>query len=122
MIAVIRAVVFLFKDKFKADKPLCFILFLIAYVTVYVLCFTLWGKEPTPWNFIIELLPVIGMASLHIGFMLKKASDVRKCALVASPAWLIYNFVAGSWGGTLCEVFSLCSVLVGMLRHDRKKV
>ena len=24
-------------------------------------------------------------------------------------------------GGILCEVFSLCSIFIGMFRHDRKK-
>lgn len=120
LIAVVRAVVFLFKDKLKTDRLIWFIPFLASYITVYILNFTLFGVAPTPFNFIIELLPVIGMTALNIGYRLKNASDVRICGLISSPAWLIYNIAAGSWGGILCEIFTLISIFIGMLRHDKK--
>ncbi len=121
MIAVIRAILFLLKDKLKTEKLPWFVLFLCSYITVYILNFTVFGVEPTFANFAIESLPVIGMTALNIGFRLKNASAVRKCGLVSSPAWLIYNIVAGSWGAILCEAFTLISIGVGMLRHDTKK-
>ena len=121
VIAVVRAILFLLKDKLKTEKLPWFILFLCSYVTVYILSFTVFGVEPTPFNFVIESLPVIGMTALNVGFRLKNASDVRKCGLVSSPAWLIYNVAAGSWGAILCETFTLISIGVGMLRHDKKK-
>lgn len=120
LIAVVRAVVFLFKDKLKADRLIWFLPFLASYITVYILNFTVLGVEPTAFNFIIELLPVVGMTALNIGFRLKKAADVRKCGLVSSPAWLIYNIVAGSWGAIICEVLTLISIFIGMARHDKK--
>ena len=121
VIAVVRAILFLLKDKLKTEKLPWFILFLCSYITVYILSFTVFGVEPTPFNFVIESLPVIGMTALNVGFRLKNASDVRKCGLVSSPAWLIYNIVAGSWGAILCEAFTLVSIAVGMLRHDKKE-
>jgi hypothetical protein len=120
IIATVRAVIFLFKEKLKADRLPWFFVFLSLYIAVYVLNFTLWGKEPTAFNLIIEMLPVIGMTALNIGFRLKNASDVRICGLISSPAWLIYNIAAGSWGGILCEIFTLISIFIGMLRHDKK--
>lgn len=88
ILGVIRAVVFIFKDKFKADSLLWLVGFGISYFAVYVLNFALFGKEVTPFNLIIELLPVIGMLSLNIGFRLKNSSDIRKCALISSPSCL----------------------------------
>ncbi len=122
IIAVVRALLFLFKKQLKTEKLPWFILFLCSYITVYVLSFTVFGVEPTAFNFVIESLPVIGMTALNVGFRLKNASDVRKCGLISSPAWLIYNTVAGSWGAILCETFTLISIGVGMLRHDKKKI
>ena len=121
IIAVIRAVVFLYKDKLKADKLPWFIAFFALYVSVYVLNFTVLGQEPTTLNLFIELLPVIGMTALHIGFMLKDASDIRKCALVSSPSWLVYNIVNGSVGAIICETLALVSIFIAMFRHDKKK-
>ena len=120
IIATVRAIIFLFKDKLKADRLPWFIGFIIIYISVYVLNFTVFGKEPTAFNLIIEVLPVIGMIALNVGFRLKNASDVRKCGLISSPAWLIYNIVAGAWGAIICESVTLISIFIGMFRHDRK--
>lgn len=120
ILAIVRAVIFLFKDKFKADSLFWFAAFIVSYVLVYILSFTVFGKEPSVFNLIIEILPVIGMLALNIGFRLKNSANIRRLGLISSPAWLIYNIVAGSWGGNLCEVFTLISIFVGMLRHDKK--
>lgn len=121
VMGVVRAVVFLFKEKLRADKWPWLVGFSLCYIATYVLNFTVLGKAPTVFNLLIELLPVVGMVALNIGYMLKDAADVRKCGLVSSPAWLIYNIVIGSWGAILCEVFSLISIVVGIWRLDRKK-
>ena len=118
ILAAVRAVIFLFKEKLKSDRLPWLFAFVLLYITVYVLNFTLFGKEPTPYNLIIEILPVIGMTALNIGFRLKNASDVRRCGLVSSPAWLIYNIASGSWGAIACEVLTLVSIVIGMIRHD----
>lgn len=120
ILATVRAVVYLFKEKLKADRLPWFIGFLLSYVTVYVLNFTLFETELTPFNLMIELLPVIGMIALNVGFRLKDAAAVRKCGLISSPAWLIYNIIVGSWGAIICEVLTLISIFVGMFRHDKK--
>ena len=120
IIAVIRAVVFLFNDKLKTDRLPWLFGFVAIYILVYILNFTLFGKEPTLFNLVIEVLPVIGMVALNIGFRLKNAADVRKCGLISSPAWLVYNIESGSWGAIICETLTLISIFVGMFRHDKK--
>lgn len=120
IIGTVRAIVFLFKDKLKTDRLPWLIAFVVSFVAVYILNFTLFGKEPTVFNLTVEILPVIGMVALTVGYRLKNAADVRKCGLVSSPSWLIYNIVVGSWGAIICEVFTLISIVVGMLRHDKK--
>ena len=120
ILATVRALVFLFKEKLKAERLPWLFAFVFLYITIYVLNFTLFGKEATPFNLIIEILPVIGMTALNIGFRLKKASDVRRCGLVSSPSWLIYNIATGSWGAIACEIITLFSIIIGMIRHDKK--
>lgn len=120
ILATVRAIVFLFKEKLKADRLPWFVGFVLSYIAVYILNFTLFEKAPTPFNLLTEILPVVGMVALNVGFRLKDAAAVRKCGLVSSPAWLIYNIIVGSWGAIICEVLTLISIFVGMLRHDRK--
>ena len=119
-IGSIRGAVFYYKDRLKADRLPWFVAFIISYLAVYVLNFTLFGKEATAFNLIIEFLPVVGMIALNVGFRLKKAADVRRCGAIASPAWMIYNAVLGSWGGFICDSMSLISIIIGMWRHDKK--
>ena len=121
IIGVIRAIVFLNKEKLKADNILWLIGFIASYIAVYVLNFTLFGKELTLYNLFIEILPVIGMTALNIGYRLKDASGVRKCALVSSPSWLIYNVASFAIGAIICEIITLVSIFIGMLRYDIKK-
>ena len=120
VIAVIRAVLFLFKDKVKADSIFWLIGFIFSYIAVYVLTFTVFGTELTPWHRVRELLPVVGMTALSVGFRLKDAAGIRKCGLISSPAWLIYNIAFLSWGAIICESLTLISIFVAMFRHDKK--
>ena len=121
ILAALRAIIFLFKDKLRADRLPWLFGFIAAFISIYVLNFTLFGKEPTAINLIIEILPVIGMTALSVGFRLKNAAGIRRCGLISSPSWLIYNIYAGSVGAIICEVITLCSIFIGMLRHDRAK-
>ena len=107
IIAVLRAVLFAF---------------MALYILVYVMSFTVFDKKPTAYNLIIELLPVIGMSALSIGFRMKDAANIRKWGLVSSPSWLIYNIAVGSVGAIICETLTLVSIFMGMARHDKKQI
>ncbi len=119
LIAAFRAIIFINKDKFHADHILWFIGFVASFIAVYILNFTVFGREPTLFNFMIEVLPVVGMIALTVGFRLKDAAGIRKCGLISAPSWLIYNVVVGSWGATICEILTLISIILGMIRHDK---
>jgi hypothetical protein len=120
-IAFVRAILFIFKDKLHTDNNYWFVGFIVVFIICYALTFTVFQKEPTPINFIIELLPVIGMVALTVGFRMKEAKHVRLCGLVSSPAWLIYNIIAFSIGAIVCEAISIVSIIVGLIRLDKKK-
>lgn len=119
ILATIRALIFLFADKLRATHPAWLCGFAACFLAMYVLSFTVFGVEPTPLAFVIELLPVIGMTAISVGFMKKDSGTVRKLGLISSPAWLIYNVYYHSIGATVCEAISLLSIFIGMLRHDR---
>ncbi len=121
IVSVGRGLVFSNKKFFRADKIGWVFGFIAAYIVMFVLTFTTFGKDPTARNIIIELIPVIGTITFTFGFYLKDAGTVRKLALVNSPCWLVYDIIEFSLGGIICEVISLISIVVGMFRHDRKK-
>jgi len=120
-VGTVRALVFLNKEKLNATRPVWLIGFTAVYLLSYVLTFTLFGKEATLFNLIVEFLPVIGMTATTISFRLSDAKDIRRFGLISSPSWLVYNIVSFSVGAIICEVLSLGSIFIGMFRLDRKK-
>lgn len=119
-LAAFRALIFLNKEKVHADHWGWFVGFLAVYALSYVITFTVFGTEATVRNLILEFLPLMGMVAITISFRLSDAKAIRKYALISSPCWLIYNIANFSIGAIVCEVLSLCSILIGMLRLDRK--
>lgn len=119
-IGALRAVIFINKEKLKADHIGWFIGFTVIYLASYVLTFTVLDKEPTAVNFILEFLPVIGMVATTHSYRLTDAKAIRKFGLISSPVWLIYNIANFSVGAIICEVLSLGSIIIGIVRLDRK--
>lgn len=120
IVGTIRSIVFLNRKKSHADHPAWLIGFIAAYLTSYILTFTLLDKEPTAANLILEFFPVIGMVAITIGYRLTDAKAIRRFGLISAPSWLIYNIANLSIGAICCEVLSLCSIVIGILRYDRK--
>jgi len=120
VVSVIRAIVFLNREKFNANHPAWLMGFIAASFASYFATFAFLGKEPTVVNLTVELLPVIGMAATTLSFRLTDAKAIRRYGLISSPSWLIYNICCFSLGAIICEVLSLCSIVIGMLRLDQK--
>ncbi|MBE5759536.1 MAG: YgjV family protein [Clostridiales bacterium] len=120
VIAVIRAILFLKKDKFKTDNIPWFVVFLCSYIASYVLTFTVFGKPFTVVNALFEILPVIGMVATHLAFRHDDAGIIRRFGFVSSCSWIIYNIWVLSIGAIVCEAFSIISIFIGMWRLDRK--
>ncbi|MBQ3847782.1 MAG: YgjV family protein, partial [Clostridia bacterium] len=121
LVGICRAIVFSNKKFFRADRKIWIAVFSLASAGVYALTFLVFGKDPTPVNLIIEFLPVIGMIATTVGFYRDGAKDVRLLSLINSPCWLVYHLTSKSIGGIAGEVVMLISIVVGYLRHDRKK-
>ena len=121
VIGVIRAIVFVNREKLKADRVGWLIFFVVAFSSTYPLVFTVFNKEPTLKNFIIELLPVVAMILSTISFRLTKAKDIRRYGLFSSPMWLIYNCFCFSIGAIISEILNLISIIIGIIRFDLNK-
>ncbi|MBQ6823057.1 MAG: YgjV family protein [Clostridia bacterium] len=121
LVGIFRAAVFANRSKKWASHIAWPILFCLLFAGIYVLNFTLLGLTPTLPNLLIELLPTLGMFATTISFRMEKASQVRAFSLISSPLWFTYNAINLSIGGMLTELFTLISILVGILRLDIKK-
>lgn len=120
-VGAVRAAVFFFKEKTKANSVAWLVIFIVAFALSYPLTFFAFGTEPTAKNLIIELLPVIAMVIITVSLRLGSAKAVRFMGLFSSPMWLIYNAFSGSIGAIASEILNLISMVVGIIRFDIKK-
>lgn len=121
LIGAVRALVFLFEKRTKANSIAWLIIFIIAFASSYPLTFLVFKTPITPKSLIIELLPVIAMILITISLRLGKAKAVRAFSLFSSPMWLVYNCFSGSFGAIASEILNLISIIVGIVRLDTKR-
>lgn len=121
VVGMIRAILFLKKDKFHTERIGWLIGFGFAYVAAYVLNFTLLQKEPSLYNLLIESLPVVGLFATHLAFRHNSTKTIRRFCILSSVSWLIFNVITMAIGAILCEAFSLISIFIAMIRFDKQK-
>lgn len=120
IIAVVRNLVFLFRERLRADHPLWLAAFIAMYLGAYVLTFTVFGKEWTLASGVLEFLPVVAMTVATVSYRHTDAAVIRRYGLVVSPTWLVYNAANVAIGAIVCESLSVASIVIGMLRLDRE--
>lgn len=121
VVGIVRAIVYINKDRLKIPVKLVNGIFMALYLASYALIFAVFKKEPTAFNLLIEILPLIGMGAMTVGLSMKDSRAIRICGFINSPCWLIYNCFVFSLGGIFCETFGIISVISAYIRLDMKK-
>ncbi len=121
IIAAIQSLLFFYKEKTKVDRPIWIGIFALVFIGTYFVTLFLLMDAPRPIDYVIEVLPVIGMMFVTLAFRHDQAAKVRLLGLGSSSTWLVYNICQFALGAIICEVLSLGSILIGMLRLDRRK-
>lgn len=119
-ITVFRSIVFARQQQSERYKKVWIFVFLLFYLSTYLITFLVYQVEFSLWNGILELTPVVAMSVVTISLGMTAMKKIRVASLVASLLWLFYNIIHVSIGGVLCEAFCACSIVIGMLRYDRK--
>ena len=119
LIGIVRALVFMYREKTRATHIAWLIGFAVAFSTTYILTFAVFGTEVNWLNLIVQALPVVAMIIATASFRLS-AKDIRRLGLISSPMWLIYNVFCFSIGGICSEILNITSMIVGIVRFDKK--
>ena len=73
------------------------------------------------WNSLLDILPFIAYAVGTFAYWTNSAKMFRLSEIVCvSPAWLLYDFIEGAYGGMLTELVILGSVFVSIYRFGWK--
>lgn len=73
------------------------------------------------WGGPLDILPFIAFTVGTLAFWTNSAKMLRLSELICvSPAWLLYDFITGAYGGILTELVILGSVVVSIIRFGWK--
>lgn len=108
VIGVFRESVFINQDKKWAKGRQWLILFMICSVVSSVFTWKNW----------FSLLPAIGSVISVISFWRNDPKLARFLALAISACMMTYDIVCGSYMGIANEIFTISSVIFGILRCD----
>lgn len=65
-----------------------------------------------------SILIMVAKVLTSLAYGNKNTTVVRTVVLITSSCWLIYNSFVGSYAGILCEIFTLGSLILGIIRLD----
>lgn len=115
LVGLLRGILFSLREKHAwARKKIWYfvLLSLIAGVTVFS-----WISGDGPK----ALLPAVAMVITTFSLSLEDPAKVRLLSSLSSPPWIVYSVFAGSIPSIVAELLNLGSILIGILRLDRKK-
>ena len=73
------------------------------------------------WNGPISLLALAASVGSTFGYWSNNARWIRLANVAcASPCWLAYDMIVGSWGGVLNETITLVSIFISIMRFGWK--
>lgn len=112
IIGFTRSIVYCFRGKSKfADSIFCPVVFAILAGLGGLITYT------SP----VSLLPMAAMMISSFVMWNPKTQELRALTLPTSLMWLIYNIICNSYSGTLTEILSEISIIIGLIRFRNKK-
>lgn len=73
------------------------------------------------WSGFKSILVGIAKVLSTVAYGSSNTAFVRILILITSISWFTYNFMVKSYAGCVCEFFTICSIIVGIIRIDLVK-
>lgn len=90
----------------------CFI-FVLAFLAVLILT----------WTGPVSLLAFAASVVSTFFYWTNNAGKIRLSNLcVASPCWIVYDILVGSWGGMTSEIITMVSIIISIIRFGWKNL
>lgn len=75
------------------------------------------------WKGPLDFLPCLSAVSMTFANWTRNGKTMRLIRLfISAPGWLIYDIMAVSYSGILCELFGIVSVLISIYRYGLKEL
>ena len=124
IIGIIRAYIFMNKDKSWASKKIWLYLICIAYIIAGIITFdgdlnlTTWAFDFNAVFTYMNMLPTIAMVVSTVAFWLDNPKNVKLLAFPSSVIWIAYDIYVTSISGIVTETICMTSIIIGLLRYD----
>ena len=73
------------------------------------------------WRDWLSWVPVVGVLFETNALWMTREKHIRWLSLVAAPFWLFYNLRCGAYGAAIGNVLVIGSIVMALIRYDRKK-
>lgn len=111
VIGMAREVIFINREKKWAKSPLWLVLFLALSVVSGIVT----------WKNAYSIFPCVASALAVIGFWIGRSKLSRFLSYPISVSMLVYAISNVAWLAIANEVMSICSSVIGNIRHDFKR-
>lgn len=93
------------KNKSTLLAQICFSALFLFFIIIT------WAGAKSLLSGIAKVMSTIAYANPNPFF-------VRIIIFITSISWLVYNYIVGSYAGCACELFTLISIVIGIIRID----
>lgn len=111
VVAIFRSIVFLNGEKKWAQSRAWLYIFMAASLLFSALA----------WQNGYSWLTLISSQACIVAYWIKSPKATRIITIPAAVLYLIYTIAFHSIEGTICEIFTIVSSVVGLIRHDIRK-
>ena len=108
-LAAVRAYVFYLRDSKK---------WINSRITLYLFVLFFWIAGLLTWKGYISLLPAFAMSLECFALWSSNTKYIRWLLFSVRPAWILYDFLVGSYAGLATEAFIVGSLLIAIIRFD----
>ena len=112
LISFVRTLIFSNNNKKWASSKWWLVGFIVVMIVTGIMT----------WQDGWSIFAILGSILSTVALWMKKEKHIRMVSLTVGPCWIVYGIVTGAYTSVLNEVLALASIVIGMLRHDRKKI
>ena len=102
----------LYRQRIKKEKPTLVLQIIFSFVFFFIGMAT--------WHGWASVLVIAAKVLSTISCGTRDLKILRLLNLIIMPLWLIYDVMAGSWGGVVGDILNLGSLVLGIIRFDVK--
>ncbi len=92
------------------------------YIYIIIISFLvfLWISGLYLFKSWFDILPLIAVTLIDLACLRRdNRALIMRATILGQICWIIYNFIVGSYVGTICSILVICSSIISMARYEK---